>query len=80
MRDQILNNVWMTVIQVIVSAVSIVMAYRFLIVTLGVEQLGIWSLVLSIVAILRISEIGLSGGVVKFIASSLAKEIGRAHV
>jgi len=64
----------MTVIQVIVSAASIFVAYSFLLLTTGVEQLGILSLVVSVVAVIRIGEIGLSGSVVKFIASSLAKK------
>jgi len=48
--------------------------YRFLLDTIGVEKLGIWSVVLSTTAVTRISELGLSSSVVKFVAKYLARE------
>lgn len=58
----------MSVAQVVVSGAVLFVLYRYLLATIGVEQIGIWSIVLAITAASRISELGLSGSVVKFVA------------
>jgi len=45
--------------------------------TIGVEQLGIWSIVLATTTVINISNLGLSGSVVKFVAKYIARaELG----
>lgn len=72
-KRQILINAIMSVVQVLVTAVIVFLLYRFLIKTIGVEKLGIWSVVLSISSVAGITNLGLSGSVVKFVAKYLAK-------
>jgi O-antigen/teichoic acid export membrane protein len=48
--------------------------YRYLYRKLGVEQIGIWSLVLATTSIGRIGEGGLSAGAVRFVAQALGQD------
>ena len=72
-KRQILINAIMSMIQVAVIGGIIFVLYRFLLKTIGIEQLGIWSLVLATTAVTQIANLGLSGSVVKFVAKYIAK-------
>jgi len=67
------HNITAIVTQVIVSGVVLFILYRYLYNRLGVEQIGVWSLVTSIASISRIGDLGLSAGVVKFVAQALGR-------
>jgi len=75
-------NVLTTVIQVIVTGIVFIVFYRYLLDRLGVEQLGVWSIVLATASVSRICDFGLSVGVVRFVAQALAKEdrLGAAEI
>jgi len=75
-------NVLTTVIQVVVTGVVFIFFYRYLLDRLGVEQLGVWSIVLATASVSRIGDFGLSAGVVRFVAQALAKEdrLGAAEI
>lgn len=73
-KRQILVNAIMSVIQTVVIAGVLFILYKFLLSTIGVERLGIWSLVLSSTSITQIASFGLSGSVVKFVAKYIARE------
>ncbi|MEK6801193.1 MAG: oligosaccharide flippase family protein [Nitrospirota bacterium] len=62
----------MATIQVTVAGLVMLAMYRFLLGTIGVDKIGVWSLVLATTSVTRISELGLSGSVVKFSAKYLA--------
>lgn len=47
---------------------TLLFLYRFLLLTIGVEKVGIWSLVLASTSISQIANMGMSGGIVKFVA------------
>jgi O-antigen/teichoic acid export membrane protein len=72
-RQQISRNVLATILQVLVTGILYFILYRFLLVHLGVSQLGIWSLVLATTSVSRIGEFGLSAGVVRFVAHALGQ-------
>ena len=65
---RLVGNATVSVIQTIVSFVVLFVLYRYLIHQLGSEQLGLWSLVLASTSIARLSEMGLTGSVVNFVA------------
>jgi len=67
------HNITAIATQVIVSGVVLFILYRYLYNRLGVEQIGVWSLVTSIASISRIGDLGLSAGVVKFVAQALGR-------
>jgi len=72
-KRQILINAGMSILQVIIIGGVLFILYRFLLKTIGVEQLGIWSLVLAVTSVSQIANFGLSGSVVKFVAKYIAR-------
>lgn len=71
-KRRLLINAIMSVGQILLSSCTLFILYRFLLNTIGVEQMGIWSLVLATTAITRIGGLGLPGSVVKFVAKYVA--------
>lgn len=72
-NKRISRNVVVTVSQVVVSGIVFFIIYRYLYDRLGVEQVGIWSLVLATTSVSRIGDLGLSAGVVRFVAQALGR-------
>ena len=72
-KRQILINAGMSILQVVIIGGVLFILYRFLLKTIGVEQLGIWSLVLAITSVTQIANFGLSGSAVKFVAKYIAR-------
>jgi O-antigen/teichoic acid export membrane protein len=72
-KRQILINTITLVSQVLVTGGILFFLYRFLINTIGVEQLGIWSVVLASTSVTNIANLGLSSSVVKFVAKYSAQ-------
>src|SRR3984885_272074 len=71
-HKQIFWNAATTMIQVVGSAVTLFVLYRFLIRTIGVERLGIWSLVLATTSVVTLANQGFSTSIVKFVAKYAA--------
>ena len=58
--------------------VAIVIVYRLLLITLGLESIGLWSATLAVCSVVRIADIGLGARPEKVIAAYAARrEIGR---
>lgn len=73
-KRQTLINAIMSIAQVLVVGGTLFFLYRFLLKTIGVEQLGIWSLILATSLISNLASFGISGGVIKFVAKYVAHE------
>lgn len=69
---RVTRNAGAAVMQVVVSGVLMFFLYRFLLNSIGVERMGIWSVILATTSSVRITELGLTGSVVKFVARYLA--------
>jgi O-antigen/teichoic acid export membrane protein len=54
--------------QVIVSAITLFVLYKFIYRTLGPANLGLWSLVLATTGVARFTDLGLSGSLERFVA------------
>lgn len=67
------SNVVLTIFQVALSGLVFFLLYKFLFETLGAEKIGIWSLLIGVTAVSKIGELGLTGGVVKFISEAIAQ-------
>lgn len=74
---RVLWNALSTCGQVLASAAVLFFLYRFLIRALGVERLGIWSLVLATTSIVVLANQGFSTSVVKFVAKYVARDSSR---
>ncbi len=75
-RRQVVLNALTTLAQTIAGAASLFLLYRFLIRAIGLERLGIWSLVLATTAVITLANQGFSTGVVKFVAQYAARDQG----
>lgn len=73
-KRKIVINAVMSVLQIFVNMAVLFFLYRFLINIIGVEKLGIWSIVLGTVSISRLGDLGFSGSVVKFVAKYVAHD------
>ncbi len=73
-KRQILINAITSIVRVVIIGAVFFILYRFLLNTIGVEQLGIWSLVLATTSVTQIANFGLGGSVVKFVAKYVARE------
>jgi O-antigen/teichoic acid export membrane protein len=62
-----------SVLQIVVAGVTLAVLYRYLLDTIGVSQLGVWSLVLATSSLIQVANFGLTGSVVKHIAEYDAK-------
>ena len=71
-KKQVLINATMSVCQIVLIGIAIFILYKFLLVTIGAKQLGIWSIVLATSSVSQIANFGLSGSVVKFVAKYVA--------
>ena len=77
-RRTLLKNLLSAAGQTVVQTVLLFFLYRYLIRQLGIEQFGIWSVVLATASAARISELGLSSSVTRFVATYRAQGDDRA--
>lgn len=70
---RLLINAGMSVVQVVAMGILLWLLYRFLLRTIGVEMLGVWSLTLATAVAARAGDLGFSASVVKYVASYLAR-------
>lgn len=64
-------NAISAVIQVVFTALLYFFLYKYLLATIGIEQLGVWSLILSFSSIANLANLGMTSGLVKFVAEYL---------
>lgn len=69
MSKKLERNAAVSVLQTVISGLVLFLLYRYLIDHLGAEQLGLWSVILASTSVARLSDMGLTGSVVKFVAS-----------
>ncbi len=72
-KKRVVINAIMSITQIVSITAILFILYRFLLNTLGIEKLGIWSLVLASTSVTQIASFGLSGSVVKFVAKYIAR-------
>jgi len=76
-KQRVFINAIMSLAQIVLGSGVLFFLYRFLLKTIGVEQLGIWSLVLATTSVTQVANFGLSGSVVKFVAKYVARREDR---
>jgi len=67
------RNAGWSVAEVVVSGLSLFLIYKLIVAWLGVEALGIWSLVLATTSLARFADIGASAGLGRFVALAEAR-------
>ncbi len=66
------RNAAANLLQVLICALLLFVLYRHISTTLGVDKLGVWSVVLATASASRLADLGLSAGVTRFVARHLA--------
>jgi O-antigen/teichoic acid export membrane protein len=72
-KRRLFINAAMASAQVIVIGVSFFAVFRFLLGSIGIEKVGLWSLVLATTNVTRIGELGFANSVLQFASRYLAK-------
>ncbi|UQB68754.1 lipopolysaccharide biosynthesis protein [Epilithonimonas zeae] len=67
-------NALSAVVQVVFTALLYFFLYRYLLASIGVKQLGVWSLILSFSSIANLANMGLTSGLVKFVAEYILED------
>lgn len=73
-RRRLARNAAFSVVQVVLSAVAMVLMYRLLMQSLPIEAIGLWSLVVGSASVARLTELGLGAGALRFIAADIGAE------
>ncbi|MBP9602063.1 MAG: oligosaccharide flippase family protein [Lutibacter sp.] len=73
-KKRISINIISTILQVLVVGVVYLFLYKFLLDSLGIEKLGVWSIILATSSIANLANFGITSGLVKFIADYNAKK------
>lgn len=72
MKTNLAANAMANVAQMLLSALILFFLYRYINQTLGVDKLGVWSVVLATASASRLADLGLGVGVTRFVAQHLA--------
>jgi len=78
-KRQLIRNASLGSVQVIATGLVFFVLYRFLYDTIGVAELGVWSVVLSWTSMSSLAGLGMTGSAVKFVSTYLARN-DRRHV
>lgn len=73
-RKQIVINASTSFLQVLVMGVSLFFLYKFLLHAIGIEKLGVWSVVLATSSAMSFAKKGISGNAVKYVAQYIARK------
>lgn len=67
-------NALSAVLQVVFTALLYFFLYKYLLSSIGVKQLGVWSLILSFSSIANLANLGMTSGLVKFVAEYILED------
>jgi O-antigen/teichoic acid export membrane protein len=70
--NRVARNAAFSMAQVVISAAALFVTYWLMLRALSVEEIGLWSLVVGSAMVARLTELGLGGGVMRFVAGDLA--------
>lgn len=79
-KRRVFVNALMSSVQVVVTAVTYLFLYRYLLESIGDQLAGVWALVLSWTTVMSAADLGLSGGSVKFVSKYRARSDARRVV
>ena len=72
-QGRLASNAVANMLEAVASAVLVFALYRYISGALGIDQLGVWSAVLATVSAARLADLGLSAGVIRFVAREHAR-------
>lgn len=72
-KKQTKKNVVFAGLQIVLSGISLFVLYKILLVQIGIELIGVWSIVMAFSAFLRTGDFGFAGSIVKFVSENITK-------
>lgn len=72
MIQSVPRNALVAIAQVLVTGAVLFLLYRYLLTQIGVEKLGVWSIVMAAVSASKVAQLGFSGSTIKYVAKYLA--------
>lgn len=78
--DRSSRNGLLSLAQALLTIVTYFLVMRQVVISLGLEALGLWSLTISLVAFVRMLDLGLSHIPARMVAAKTADELGQAQV
>ena len=72
-KEQTKKNVVFAGLQIVLSGISLFVLYKILLVQIGIELIGVWSIVMAFSAFLRTGDFGFAGSIVKFVSENITK-------
>lgn len=72
-KSKLTINAVSAIIQVAFTAIIYFFLYKYLLNSIGIKQLGVWSLILSFSSIANLANFGITSGLVKFVAEYLTE-------
>lgn len=73
-KSKLTVNAVSAIIQVAFTAILYFFLYKYLLNSIGIKQLGVWSLILSFSSIANLANFGITSGLVKFVAEYLTED------
>ncbi|MFG1250458.1 oligosaccharide flippase family protein [Xanthobacter flavus] len=70
---RIRRNIIYTAVEVVLNGIGLFVIYRLVVQVLGIQMLGIWSLVLATTAFGRMADIGIAAGLSRFVAREMGQ-------
>ncbi len=67
-KKKLILNAGSSIAQIFVSGIALFILYKYLLIIIGAETLGIWALVLSASSLVQFANLGITGSIVKHIA------------
>lgn len=74
--ERVFSNALAAVAQTAVSSVLLWVMYRYLVNRMGVETLGIWSVVVALTTVGRLGDFGIGASVIRFVAHYTSRDEG----
>lgn len=68
-KNKIIKNSLSAIIQVIVVGLIYLLLYRYLLDTIGIKLLGVWSLIIATTSLALIANFGISTSIIKFVST-----------
>lgn len=67
-KSFIFSNAVTSLFQVFISTIGLFVVYKYLFIQIGSKQVGLWSVILASTSLARLSDMGLTGSIVKYVA------------
>lgn len=73
-KSKIIFNAISAIIQVVIVGIVYFILYKFILTQLGIELLGVWSLIVASTSVVSVANFGISSSIVRFVSTYIASK------